>query len=172
MNMNIGMNNTNLNQGMLNMNQIYMQLSQLMAQAMININQIMTNMNQLMTNMNQMNQLIDSVNGVHPNNELNINLMKNKINNFYELKDRMMINIVFDQVALKINGTIQCNSKEKLKDVIQRYRIKYGDTKSDTFIYNSKILNLDDTIEEIRISNGGRIVCLDSTYIRGGNEIQ
>ena len=171
MNMNIGMNNTNLNQGMLNMNQIYMQLSQLMAQAMININQIMTNMNQLMTNMNKMNELINSVNGVQQNNELNINLMTDKKNNFYELKG-MMINIVFEQRELKINGVIQYNSKEKLKDVIQRYRIKYGDTKSDTFIYNSKILNLDDTIEEIRISNGGRIVCLDSTYIRGGNEIQ
>ena len=170
MNMNIRMNNMNLNQGMLNMNQIYMQLSQLMAQAMININQIMTNMNQLMTNMNQMNQLINSVNGVQPNNELNINLMKNKINNFYELKD--MINIFFEQGERKINGAIQCNSKEKLKDVIQRYRIKYGDTKSDTFIFNSQTLNLDYTIEKIKISNGGRIVCLDSTYIRGGNEIQ
>ena len=161
--------NMNMNIKMHNMNQIYMQISQLMAQAMININQIMTNMNQLMTNMNQMNQLINSVNGAQPNDELdNINLMMGKIKYSYEFKD--IRNIIFETKAENIGGNIQCNSKEKLKDVIQKYRIKYGDTKSDTFIFNSQVLNLEKTIEENNIRNNQKILCLDSTEIKGGNE--
>ena len=161
--------NMNMNIKMHNMNQIYMQISQLMAQAMININQIMTNMNQLMTNMNQMNQLINSVNGAQPNDELdNINLMMGKIKYSYEFKD--IRNIIFETKAENIGGNIQCNSKEKLKDVIQKYRIKYGDTKSDTFIFNSQVLNLEKTIEENNIPNNQKILCLDSTVIKGGNE--
>ena len=161
--------NMNMNIKMHNMNQIYMQISQLMAQAMININQIMTNMNQLMTNMNQMNQLINSVNGAQPNDELdNINLMMGKIKYSYEFKD--IRNIIFETKAENIGGNIQCNSKEKLKDVIQKYRIKYGDTKSDMFIFNSQVLNLEKTIEENNIRNNQKILCLDSTEIKGGNE--
>ena len=161
--------NMNMNIKMHNMNQIYMQISQLMAQAMININQIMTNMNQLMTNMNQMNQLINSVNGAQPNDELdNINLMMGKIKYSYEFKD--IRNIIFETKAENIRGNIQCNSKEKLKDVIQKYRIKYGDTKSDTFIFNSQVLNLEKTIEENNIRGDQKILCLDSTEIKGGNE--
>ena len=161
--------NMNMNIKMHNMNQIYMQISQLMAQAMININQIMTNMNQLMTNMNQMNQLINSVNGAQPNDELdNINLMMGKIKYSYEFKD--IRNIIFETKFNGVGGNIQCNSKEKLKDVIQKYRIKYGDTKSDTFIFNSQVLNLEKTIEENNIRNNQKILCLDSTEIKGGNE--
>ena len=161
--------NMNMNIKMHNMNQIYMQISQLMAQAMININQIMTNMNQLMTNMNQMNQLINSVNGAQPNDELdNINLMMGKIKYSYEFKD--IRNIIFETKFNGVGGNIQCNSKEKLKDVIQKYRIKYGDTKSDTFIFNSQVLNLEKTIEENNIRNNQKILCLDSTDIKGGNE--
>ena len=161
--------NMNMNIKMHNMNQIYMQISQLMAQAMININQIMTNMNQLMTNMNQMNQLINSVNGAQPKDELdNINLMMGKIKYSYEFKD--IRNIIFETKFNGVGGNIQCNSKEKLKDVIQKYRIKYGDTKSDTFIFNCQVLNLEKTIEENNIPNGQKILCLDSTAIKGGNE--
>ena len=161
--------NMNMNIKMHNMNQIYMQISQLMAQAMININQIMTNMNQLMTNMNQMNQLINSVNGAQPNDELdNINLMMGKIKYSYEFKD--IRNIIFETNFNGVGGNIQCNSKEKLKDVIQKYRIKYGDTKSDMFIFNCQVLNLEKTIEENNIPNGQKILCLDSTAIKGGNE--
>ena len=161
--------NMNMNIKMHNMNQIYMQISQLMAQAMININQIMTNMNQLMTNMNQMNQLINSVNGAQPNDELdNINLMMGKIKYSYEFKD--IRNIIFETKFNGVGGNIQCNSKEKLKDVIQKYRIKYGDTKSDTFIFNSQVLNLEKTIEENNIRGDQKILCLDSTDIKGGNE--
>ena len=136
MNMNMGMNNMNINQGMINMNQIYLQISQLMAQAMININQIMTNMNQLMTNMNQMNQLINSMNGVQPNNNLNnINFMMNDIININ--KPNYNTHIIFKRLLNLEKYTINCNTSDKIKDVIQQYRIKSGDTRSDKFIHNN-----------------------------------
>ena len=172
MNMNMGMNNMNMmnmNQGMSNMNQIYMQISQLMAQAMININQIMTNMNQLMTNMNQMNQLINNVNNVQPNNELNnINFMMNNTINMHDFY--YFRNITFESYGEPY--TIQCNIKEKLKDVIQKYKIKSGDTNSNKFIYNNHSLNLELTIEESGIRNDATIICIETGRIQGGNLIQ
>ena len=156
MNMNMGMNNMNMNQGMLNMNQIYLQISQLMAQAMININQIMTNMNQLMTNMNQMNQLINSVNDVQQNNGLNnINFMMNNMNNLHEIN--VNISILFEQTSTCKLFTIRCNSKEKIKDLIQKYRDVSGDTISTNFTYNSEHLDYEKTIETAGILNGDRI---------------
>ena len=168
MNMNLGMNNINMGQGMSNINQIYVQISQLMAQAMININQIMTNMTQLMTHMNQMNQLINSVNEIKPNNGLNnINFMMNNMNNFYGPKYNT--SIVFEHDSKKF--TVNCNTKEKLKDVIQRYRIKSGDTESNRFIKNNQLLNIEKTIEEngIEANYGGVILCLNSGRLQGGN---
>ena len=166
MNMNMGMNNMNINQGMLNMNQIYLQISQLMAQAMININQIMTNMNQLMTNMNQMNQLINSANDVQQNNGLNnINFMMNNMNNLHEIN--VNISILFEQTSTCKLFTIRCNSKEKLKDAIQKYRIKSGDKFSDKFILNGQLLNLEKTIFENSISRGAVIICLEPSNLVG-----
>ena len=167
MNMNMGMNNMNMmnmNQGMSNMNQIYMQISQLMAQAMININQIMTNMNQLMTNMNKMNQLINSVNGVQPSNELNnINFIRNDINNIYQPKYDTFV--VIQSTISKKKFQIFCNTKDKLKDVIQDYRNISGDVKSDKFIYNSTALDLEKTIEECRIKKGNTILGIAPSII-------
>ena len=162
--------NMNMNIKMHNMNQIYMQISQLMAQAMININQIMTNMNQLMTNMNQMNQLINSVNDIKPNNELNnINFMMNNMNNLFEPKYNT--SVIFQQDITCKRFTVNCNTKDKLKDVIQQYRIKSGDTESDRFIKNNQLLNIEKTIEEngIEINYGGVIQCINSSALRGGN---
>ena len=159
MNMNMGMNNMNMNQGMLNMNQIYMQISQLMAQAMININQIMTNMNQLMTNMNQMNQLISSMNRAQPSTELNnMNLMLSKMNLLFEPKFNTFV--VFNNITLDKRFVINCNTKEKIKDIIEKYRIKSGDTKSSKFLYNNRDLNLEKTIEELEILEGAVIQVL------------
>ena len=166
MNMNMGMNNMNINQGMLNMNQIYLQISQLMAQAMININQIMTNMNQLMTNMNQMNQLINSVNGVQQNNELNnINFIMNDIVNVNESNFNTFI--MFQRELTKEKFPINCNTNDKLKDIIQKYRIKSGDKFSDKFILNGQLLNLEKTIFENSISRGAVIICLEPSNLVG-----
>ena len=166
MNMNMGMNNMNINQGMINMNQIYLQISQLMAQAMININQIMTNMNQLMTNMNQMNQLINSMNGVQPNNNLNnINFMMNDIININ--KPNYNTHIIFKREFNLERYPINCNTSDKIKDVIQQYRIKSGDTRSDKFIHNGRILNFEKTVAENSIPQGGLVVCLEPSNLVG-----
>ena len=160
MNMNMGMNNMNMNQGMLNMNQIFLQISQLMAQAMININQIMTNMNQLMTNMNQMNQLINSVNSVQSSNELNnINFVMNNIDNIYKPKYNTFV-IFHSPFGSKYS--VNCNIKDKLKDVIKEYRNKSGDVKSDKFIYNAAVLDIEKTLEDYKFNNSNNvIVCID-----------
>ena len=164
MNMNMGMNNMNINQGMINMNQIYFQLSQLMAQAMFNINQIMTNMNQLMTNMNQMNQLINSVNDTQPNNELNnINFIMNNIDNINKSKYNTFVFI--QQASTSKKFTINYNTKDRLKDVIQEYRVKSGDLKSEQFFYNAVNLNLEKTIEEYGISKGEVIISVGTSLI-------
>ena len=171
MNMNMGMNNMNMNQGLLNMNQIYLQISQLMAQAMININQIMTNMNQLMTNMNQMNQLINSVKGNQPNNGLNnINFMMNNMNNLNEPIYNAFI--IFENGSLNPRKfSISCNKKDKLKDVIEKYRIKSGDRSSTKFIFSAKIVNLEKTIEENGLRNGDTILVLDEKRVYEGIKI-
>ena len=161
MNMDIGMNNMNMNQGMLSMNQIYLQISQLMTQAMININQIMTNMTQLMTNMNQMNQLINSVNGNQPNNELNnINFMMNNMNNLNEPIYNTYV-IFENRSLIQKYISINCNKNDKLKDVIEKYRIKSGDTTSNKFIHNAGVANLEKTIEENGISKSNKILVFD-----------
>ena len=165
MNMNMGMNNMNMNQGLLNMNQIYLQISQLMAQAMININQIMTNMN-------QMNQLINSVKGNQPNNGLNnINFMMNNMNNLNEPIYNTFI--IFENGSLNPRKfSISCNKKDKLKDVIEKYRIKSGDRRSTKFIFSAKIVNLEKTIEENGLRNGDTILVLDEKRVYGGNGIK
>ena len=164
MNMNMGMNNMNINQGMINMNQIYLQISQLMAQAMININQIMTNMNQLMTNMNQVNELINSVNGALPNNELNnINFMMNNMNNLNEPIFNTCV--LFRQLINGKQFCINCNINDKLKDIIQKYRIKSGDTKSDKFLHNGRILNLEKTIDESGVIKGDLVLCYEPNVV-------
>ena len=164
MNLNLVMNNIILNKRMVNMNQIYMQISQLMAQAMLNINQIMANMNQLMTNMNQMNQLINSVNGVQPNIELNnMNNMINNMNNIYEEHPNTCIK--FRSELTSELFPINCNTKNKLKDIIQKYRIKSEDKISDRFIFNGTVLDPEKTIEESGIPNLGIIQCIGVNVI-------
>ena len=82
---------------------------------------------------------------------------------------KYLINITF--VSCGEHYTMQCNLKEKLKDVIQKYRIKFGDTNSEKFIYNNQLLNLEKTMEENGIREGGNIICIETGNIRGGNWI-
>ena len=120
----------------------------------------MININQIMTNMNQMNQLINSMNGVQPNNNLNnINFMMNDIININ--KPNYNTHIIFKRLLNLEKYTINCNTSDKIKDVIQQYRIKSGDTRSDKFIHNNRILNFEKTIAENSITNGGIVECLE-----------
>ena len=49
--------------------------------------------------------------------------------------------------------TVNCNTKEKLKDVILKYRIKSGDTESNHFIRNCQILNLEMASKMVELYN-------------------
>ena len=157
----------NMNQGMNNMNQIIIQISQLMFQSMNNINQIMTNMNQLMTNMNQMNKLINDMNIFQSKFEMNnhINLINNNLNKLYDPNKTLFV--LFDFKGQKF--TVNCQADEKLNDVIKRYREKSNDLRSDIFIFNSKRLNLNRTIEEEGISKGSLII-VPAQNLSGGGE--
>ena len=122
--------------------------------------------------MNQMNQLINSVNGNQPNNELNnINYMMNNNNNLNEPIYNTFI--IFENNSLNQRKfSIGCNKKDKLKDVIEKYRIKSGDRRTNKFIFNKEIVNSDKTIEENGLRNGDTIIVIDEKRVYGGNGIK
>ena len=91
--------------------------------------------------------------------------MMNNMNNLYEPKYNTYVLFEHDRKKFPVN----CNTKEKLKDVIQNYRIKSGDTESNLFIKNNQLLNLEKTIEENDIETSGIILCLNSGILQGGN---
>ena len=114
--------------------------------------------------MNQMNQLINRVNDTQPNNELNnINFIMNNIDNINEAKYNTFVCI--QQASTSKKFPINCNTKDKLKDVIQEYRVKSGDLNSKRFIYNAVDLNLEKTIEECGISKGDYIISVGTSLI-------
>ena len=106
------------------------------------------------------------MNGVQPNNSLNnINFMMNDIININ--KPNYNTHIIFKRLLNLEKYTINCNTSDKIKDVIQQYRIKSGDTRSDKFIYNNRILNFEKTIAENSITKGGLVVCLEPSNLVG-----
>ena len=104
------------------------------------------------------------MNGVQPNNEINnINFINNDINNIDEPKYDTFVVIRSPTSGERFQ--INCNTKDKLKDVVQKYRLQSGDDKSDKFIYNAAVLDLEKTIEECGIKTGNRIVCIAPVII-------
>ena len=170
MNMNMG-----INIGMNNLNQVYVQMNQLMIQIMNNINIIVTNMNQLMSNMNQMNKLINEIG----NNQKNNN--NNNINNFNNMNNMINFNPMNFNNQNKYDFTIifqfkdkttytQCNSKDKLSDVIKKYELETNTIgKKKYYIYNGKPLpvNNDVTVENSGILHCGRVLVIDSEQLIG-----
>ena len=55
--------------------------------------------------------------------------------------------------------------------MVQKYRLQSGDDKSDKFIYNGAVLDLEKTIEECGIKTGHRILCI-APFIIGWIYIQ
>ena len=167
--------NMGVNIGM-NMNQIYMQMNQLMIQIMNNINIVVTNMNQLMANMNQMNKLINEIG----NNQIN----NNNINNFNNMINMIDLNpmnhnnpikydfeILFEPSDDKRKTTlIQCNSKDKLSDVIKKYELKSNVKGKRKYLYNGQVLNVngDVTIENSGIKDCGKVLVLSLDNVIGG----
>ena len=79
---------------------------------------------------------------------------------------------VFAKVLFDFKGqkfTVNCQADEKLNDVIKQCREKSNDLRSDIFIFNSKRLNLNRTIEEEGISKGSLII-VPAQNLSGGGE--
>ncbi len=98
--------------------------------------------------------------------------MMNNINNLSEPKYNTFV--IFEQSESKQKTLINCNTKDKLKEVIYKYRIKLGDPGDfESYIYlrNNQILNLEKTVEEngIETNNGRVILCINTKNVRGGN---
>ena len=73
--------------------------------------------------------------------------------------------VVINRVSTGDKLYINCNTKDKLKDVIQRYRLKSQDNKSNKFIHNGMALDFEKTIEESGINKGNIIVGIEPTLI-------
>ena len=64
---------------------------------------------------------------------------------------------------------VQCNIKEKMSKVIERYRKKASDfSKTIKFIYNSKAINPCITVAEAGIGNNANIFVAETNGVRGG----
>ena len=168
--------NMGINMGMNNMNQIYIQMNQLMVQIMNNINIVVNNMNQLMANMNQMNKLINEIgnNQINNNNINNFNNMINMIDfNPMNLNNPIKYDfeILFEPYDDKRKTTlIQCNSKDKLSDVIKKYELKTDSKgKFRYYIYNGKPLDVngDVIVENSGIHDHGRVLVVETEGLVG-----
>ena len=154
-----------MNNGMNNMNQIYLQMNQLSLQIMSNINIIMTNMNQMMNNMNLMNKLINDLGTyqISNNNMPNVNIPFN-FNN--QIKENI-ITLTFEVYGNKEPEcyNIQCSLKDKISDVINKFRITANKTSEIEFIFNAIKLNPNLTVEETKLKNLSKIAAIEPSII-------
>ena len=131
----------------------------------------MTNMNQLISNMNQMNSLINQIGNNQINND-NFNIFNN-LNNFnniinFSIPNKHDFVIVFENQDNLEKYLINCNSKDKLSDVIKKYELKAGINDKRQYVYNSQLLNVNETVENLGIPYSGRVLVIDLENIRGG----
>ena len=131
-------------------------------------NQLKIQMNQeMMMNMNLRNMM---------NNWTMINQQMQE-NNFKDkdevLKDNSQISIIFRKneasEASKPPIIIQCSRKDKVSDVIQKYRNEsqdFDDTKR--FVYNGKVLNPSLTLEEANMCDRATVFVVVAKGVRGG----
>ena len=64
---------------------------------------------------------------------------------------------------------IQCRMKDKISDVIERYRNKSSDRRqTKKFVFNAKVLNSDQTVEEAGLSNNSVIYVIETDGVRVG----
>ena len=153
-----------------------------------NMNQIMMNqilMNQMgmnpmvfnqmgmagQMNMNDMSKLIQ-MNNQNFNNMNNNNMNNNNIvqNNFIQDTSNG-IAVTFeknDPVMGELKITIQCLFTEKIKDVIQKYRIKSGDDNMfERFVFNTKNLCPELTVAEQGLLSNSIIKVIDIKDMKG-----
>ena len=102
---------------------------------------------------------------LEPNfNTSNPMMMMDSMNKPKEIEDSQKdncISVVFRSGGIeeeKFVYTISCNRKEKVSDLIEKYRIKSGDRDlSKKFVFNAKILDFSLTIDEAGLHNNSHI---------------
>ena len=93
-------------------------------------------------------------------------LMKQQIEN-----QNQSIDVLFRYYleGLPKNVRIKCRMKDKVSDVIERYRNEANDrSQTKKFIFNAIGLNPNQTVEEARLSNNSVIVVVETEGVRGG----
>ena len=125
-------------------------------------------MNQM--NMNQMAALMQ-MNNSNQNNQ-NSNQATSQTSSTPSNNSSSGINVVFRVSGPGGQGrpplSIQCMPDEKVKEVIQRYRIKSGDNdQTKKFIFNAKNLNQELSVGEAGITNNGNIFVVTTQGVKG-----
>ena len=112
---------------------------------------------------NQFNQMLNNMNNMNFMN-MNINNNMNQNNN---VDKKNQINIKFYKTGKGISGaektTIICNKKDKVEDLIEKYRIKIMDRNPKLkFIYNARAIDSrpEATLEEVGLYNDSTIVVI------------
>ena len=171
------MNNNNMNSEDQNINRIkYLlgNIQQNLFYIMNNITEIETLLNSMKNEgsnnnpnyyslKNQFNQMLNNMNNM---NFMNMNMNNNmSLNNTVDKKNQ--INIKFYKTGTGISEaektTIISNKKDKVKDLIERYRIKIMDRNPKLkFIYNARSLDSrpEATLEEVGLYNDSTIVVI------------
>ena len=159
MNQNMGMNGQ-MDQNMMN--------NMLMNMNMMGMNNQMgqVDMNQMVNMMNNMNNQIQNQ---ASNNSDNTNTDNQGQGNDNSNNDG--INVIFRVSGPGQTGapiSIQCMPKDKVSDIIERYKGKSGDKDTTKrFIFNAKELNPSLTIEEVGMSNNANIFVVTTKGVKG-----
>ena len=151
---------------MMNMNN--MNLNNMNMNNMNNMN--LNNMN--MNNMNKMNlKNMNNMGFINMNNMMNpmMNpIMKNDFNFNQETKSEE-ITVYFDNREIDKRLPITCQTKEKVSELIERYRRTYNDNnKKIKFIYNAKILHPSLTCDEAGLMDNSIIIVINTEEMIGG----
>ena len=162
------MNNEMMNDQMMNMNQE-------------NMNQ-MTNMNQMNMNKENMIQMMKMFqnNQMNPINQMAAMMQNFKLNennsNIPSQSEENQTYSGYINLEFRISGNeginkgyeIQAKLDEKVSEIIERYRVKYGDhDHTKKFIFNAKALNFDLTVAEAGLSNDANIFVVTTKGIKG-----
>ena len=136
------------------------------------LNQVKNMMNQEMVQMmnNQMMQMMNNqmMQMMNTNNNKPIINQGNMETNFEvkEQDENPTINIIFRKQQGIPPLMVKCKKKDKVSDVINKYRLKSGDNdKNAKFIYNAKPLHPSLTIEEAGMTEGGNVFVINRTVV-------
>ena len=112
---------------------------------MMNAPEMNLNMNQLQFNPQQINNNIDNYN-----------------ENFLDL-------FFFNTETCKTT-TVNCNKKDKISEVIEKYKIKANDHNNNGYIWNTKLLNesLSSTVVDFGLYNQAKIYVYALGQLKGG----